>query len=197
MSNPTTVFDPAQNLAGFLAEADQYGGTVQQLIQQKVNKSPGDGTASPGFPASESRSRAVAQWGDLVDDALLSCVRDRGIITVCRDSRGAPDVTASIASGGGTGDFTVAANRTYATLKWLRIVSNGASSGGQIDLYVDAARTLLAFSDTWAGTSYVARSPVTLIGDAGQALESSLIYARLTNNGGSASTYNLETVLEG
>lgn len=71
MSNATPVIDLSDNLSAFLARQNQFGEKNQLLIQPKKNKSPGDGTASPGFPASSSVSKSVAQWPNMVDDFLL------------------------------------------------------------------------------------------------------------------------------
>ena len=71
MSNPTSVIDFTDDLAGFLARTNQFGEKNQDLVQQKRNKSPGDGTSSPGFPATESTAKSVAQWPNMVDDFQL------------------------------------------------------------------------------------------------------------------------------
>lgn len=71
MSNATPVIDFSDDLAAFLARTNQFGEKNKLLIQPKKNKSPGDGSASPGFPASSSTSKSVAQWPNMVDDFLL------------------------------------------------------------------------------------------------------------------------------
>lgn len=72
MSNPTSVIDFTDDLAGFLARTNQFGEKNQDLIQQKRNKIPGDGSTNPGFPATESTSKSVAQWPNMMDDFQLA-----------------------------------------------------------------------------------------------------------------------------
>lgn len=72
MSNPTPVIDLTDDLAAFLARVNQFGEANQLLVQQKRNKSPGDGITNPGFPASESTAKSVAQWPNMVDDYILA-----------------------------------------------------------------------------------------------------------------------------
>ncbi len=72
MSNPTSVVVITDTLAQFLARTNQFSETNQDLIQEKFNKKTTDGASAPIFAALSSRSRAVAQWPNMVDDFLLA-----------------------------------------------------------------------------------------------------------------------------
>ncbi len=78
MSNPVSVINLNDTEAVFLARTNQFGEANSVLIQPKRNKKPGDGTLSPGFAATESKSRTLAQWFDMVDDFVLEWFRTGG-----------------------------------------------------------------------------------------------------------------------
>ena len=84
MSNPSTVVDFNDTTAAFLATTNQFGEANSLLIQQKFNKAQADGSSLPIFAATEARSRALAQWGNFVDDiALATQLRfDNGALTL-------------------------------------------------------------------------------------------------------------------
>lgn len=71
MSNPNPVVDFGDTLAQFLARTNQFSESNQDLVQQKFNKKEANGSSNPVFAALESRSRALAQWANLVDDFML------------------------------------------------------------------------------------------------------------------------------
>jgi len=106
-----------------------------------------------------------------------------------------------IANAGGVGDFTIPARIASGTLEWLRLVSTGGLSANVIlELFVDAARTELAYQASGVDPSvaYVEGTPVTLIGNVtGANLEARTLYGRITNNGGASSVFELEAVIKG
>ena len=98
MSNPTSVVVLDDTLAQFLARTNQFGESNQDLIQQKFNKKEATGSANPVFAALESRSRAVAQWGNLMDDLVLAFMADGSGSGLVLTGTGTPEgvVTADV-----------------------------------------------------------------------------------------------------
>ena len=198
MSNPTSVIVLTDSLAQFLARTNQFGEANQDLIQQKFNKAQDDGSTSPVFAALESRSRAVAQWANMVDDLILAVFQTGGGLTgIAFDNRGSPVVTPQAVSGGGTADFTIDVGRDFGVGIYLRAVSNASSVGGIIQLFRDVARTDFVYQGTFVGVDHIERTPFTAMGDDGSNLESTTLYGRMTNSGGIDSTYNVELVMQG
>lgn len=123
-------------------------------------------------------------------------------IQVLVDSFGTPLVTGNATASGGTVDFTIVAGSTAtvrAVLQHLRLVANGTCADATIQFFRDAARTVEVYSAFGVdpSTEFVDRTPATLRGDDGTALESGTVYGRITNNDAGDSTFDVEVELWG
>jgi len=197
MSNPIPVVVLTDSLAEFLARANQWGEANQLLVQAKKNKKPGDGTASPGFNAAQSKSRSLAQWFDMMDDFLLGSFGAGGSQGITVDNRAAPITAGPATAGGGTANFEIDVKRSYGIGLFLSLLSDVASVGLQVDLYSDVARSKLVYSAVSVGVSHVERTPWTAVADDGTDLELTKLYGTVTNNGGSDSTYTIKIIFQG
>jgi len=112
------------------------------------------------------------------------------------DNRGAAISTGSIA-GAGSADFETNVGASYGEMKWLRVSATaGASTDVNIVGYRDSLRTDEIYrSDTKDPTTqFTDRTPATLLGDDGTALESNTVYWTIENDGGTAVTLDFELV---
>ncbi len=191
MSNPSTsrVVFLGDDLPTFLARANQFSEPNADLVQQKFNKKQADGSVAPVFAALSSRSRTVAQWGNLMDDFLLAFFGapgpQQGIVL---DTRGTPLVTGDATAGGGTVDFLIVPGRDYGVGIWLKVESIANSVSGLVEFFSDAARTKLVYQslivDAAAAPSdtLVDGTPWTSIPTDATNLEAQTLYGRIGRN---------------
>ncbi len=116
------------------------------------------------------------------------------------DTRSSPITTPSAAPAG-TAEGTIAATVDRCRLTYLRI---SAASVTQVEIrfFADSARTLEIYkapfsgSHDFTGGDYYDRNPATLIDDDGAGLESNSVYYRISNTGGTGSTFDIRLILE-
>jgi hypothetical protein len=114
------------------------------------------------------------------------------------DTRVTPITTSTVSGFGGVIEDEIVVGAPAAELKYLRVVMTTAGQG-QIQFFADAARTDEIYKapfdgdyDFAADGAYIDRTAATMTSNDGTTgLETNRLYYRLTNNGASASTFEL------
>lgn len=189
MASAVNTIDVQQGVANFKTQYAQY--LVLKKDKQGREAALGDLENASG-----------QLWSNWLEDTVLK-ILEHGHRRML-DNRAAPLVTGNATSGGGTVDFTLDVKSVNGRGVWLKVVSDAASVGGVVEFFSDAARTKLVYqADIKAGSPPVDSDTLidgtswTAIADDGTDLESGTLYGRVTNNGGSDSTYTVTLVFEG
>lgn len=180
---------------------------ISLLLQQKYDR---DGSE---VSEADTNTRLGAYWLNAVDDWLMAAQENIDDLKTTVDalSAGAALVfdsrtsgsatTASITSGGGTGNFTITGLGARTTVQWLSVTSNAPSTGGRVQFYVDSGRTKECYnSEIMSGdppvdaTSLVDGMAWGAFSDDGTGLTGGTLYGKITNDGASNSTYTIKMV---
>lgn len=183
MSNPTPVIDFTDDLAAFLARQNQFGEANQLLVQSKRNKSPGDGATSPGFPASESTAKSVAQWPNMVDDFVMKFFGWTGgtdtlgkSATLQRFTLGIQMGTVSARAGAGdpngvvtapVGSLFLRTDGAAGTTLYIKELGSGNTGWSSTSASAESLATTLGVANTTGGTNIVVTSGDSIESSAG------------------------------
>lgn len=112
------------------------------------------------------------------------------------DTRGAAEVTASAAAGGGTVDGSIDLGVGIGIMAGLQVTANGNTVNSDIKFFSDAAltnRIYLAAGKDCFTSPHEDRTSWGMF-SFGNDLEDRKLYYKITNNGANPSTYDIEVV---
>lgn len=144
----------------------------------------------------------VSGWPEVPELRVDSCACPPSIGTsdaaaYTYDNRSSPIVTASAASGGGTLEGEIELTDGVLLGKFLHFTANGNTNDTTLEMFADAARTrVLYLKENFDAFTepFVDGTPFALFDLEGN-LEDATLYYRVTNNGGTSSTYDIVLVV--
>jgi len=200
MANSPSEFDPTIPLATFLA-TPVGDGTWADIIQAaKSDAVPAD--------ASDIDTNAGQLWGNFADDVILwvyafaeqQTAQDASLV----DTRATPAVGTLPGGAGSEVEIPIVLNAEVAELRWLRVISTGATTTAHVRIYAETGKVGLLYETDGpvnidaAGTGYVDGTPATLLTTDGDGLaDMATAYVVIENASLGAGDVEIQVVSKG